>query len=310
VAVLTCNDDDIPLNKQWKPRVKYFDYLAQSTKLHAVKQVFPYVKAALLHLHDSGALKGIIKRIIASDGGPGHFKVYKTQYWMSKWCTQLSRDSGISTEWNMYFANLGHNICDSHAGHMKRQVRQNEGNFVHMFSIMDIIPCMKKLKNTTSVELTYQDINEADEEPVRAIGKNFIKKYHHFTYISPGVVGCRYIKGIGDLVMNRMSQQGMKSCCGICSDDEDPINDAGREWIECETCKQWFHWDCLGIVNEEENKVFDCDLCNIKKIAREALKLQKKARKQGGSKKARKQGGSKKARKQGGSKNGQKEIWP
>jgi hypothetical protein len=102
-----------------------------------VKQTFPYVKvhvcgkiyylfvisyfkASLMHLHDSGNLDGWNKRIIASDGGPGHFKVYKTQYWMSKWCSELSKKSNIYTEWNMFFANLGHNVCDSHAGHMKR----------------------------------------------------------------------------------------------------------------------------------------------------------------------------------------------
>lgn len=65
-----------------------------------------------------GALEGFTSRIIVSDGGPGHFKVYKTQYWMSKWDAEL-RKKGIRTEWNMYFANLGHNLCDGHAGKMK-----------------------------------------------------------------------------------------------------------------------------------------------------------------------------------------------
>lgn len=76
----------------------------------------------MLDLHNSGKLKGFTSRIIASDGGPGHFKVYKTQYFMSKWCSELFNTSKIYTEWNTYFANLGHNICDSHAGHMKRCV--------------------------------------------------------------------------------------------------------------------------------------------------------------------------------------------
>ena len=66
-----------------------------------------------------GALDGYIKRIIVSDGGPGHFKVYKTQNWMSRWDEHLRKKFQISTEWNMYFANLGHNLCDGHAGKMK-----------------------------------------------------------------------------------------------------------------------------------------------------------------------------------------------
>ena len=65
-----------------------------------------------------GALDGYTRRIFASDGGPGHFKVYKTQNWMSKWNAMLL-EKGISSEWNMYFANLGHNLCDGHAGKMK-----------------------------------------------------------------------------------------------------------------------------------------------------------------------------------------------
>lgn len=65
-----------------------------------------------------GALDGFKSRIIVSDGGPAHFKVYKTQYWMSTWDAAL-RKKGITSEWNMYFPNLGHNLCDGHAGKMK-----------------------------------------------------------------------------------------------------------------------------------------------------------------------------------------------
>lgn len=113
----------------WKPAIKYFDFFAQSTKENKVKQVFPFVKVslplfdsqlisqcALLRLHDMGAMSDFKKRIIVSDGGPGHFKVYKTQYWMSVWNADLR---GITFEWNMYFANLGHNLCDGHAGKLK-----------------------------------------------------------------------------------------------------------------------------------------------------------------------------------------------
>jgi hypothetical protein len=66
-----------------------------------------------------GALDGFKRRIIVSDGGPGHFKVYKTQFWMSRWASSLRTQFQIVTEWNMYFANLGHNLCDGHAGKMK-----------------------------------------------------------------------------------------------------------------------------------------------------------------------------------------------
>lgn len=138
--------------------------------------------------------------------GPGHFKVYKTQYWMSCWQYSLK---DVTIEWNMYFPNLGHNVCDAHAGHMKRYshalvssktinffraVRDAEANYIHMFDINNIIPCMGKLKNTTSYEITYDEIADNDEDDAGPNGKPFIKKYFHFAYDGPGVVKCKFMK--------------------------------------------------------------------------------------------------------------------
>jgi hypothetical protein len=69
-------------------------------------------------LEVSGAVDGFKRIIIASGGGLGQFKVYKTQHWMSKWASDLAKKN-VHIEWNMFFANLGHNIYNSHAGHMK-----------------------------------------------------------------------------------------------------------------------------------------------------------------------------------------------
>jgi len=150
----------------------------------------------------------------------------------------------------------------------KRQVRQHEANFLHMSSIVDIIPCMKSLRNTETRVLTSEDICKNDEKIVKPVGESFIKRYHHFTYPAPGVVNCRYVKGKGDYFKHEMRQEGMKSCkeyCGICGDEDDPINDKGRTWIECETCNQWFHCDCLqvdeDIIEDEFKFTFHCDEC-------------------------------------------------
>jgi len=89
VVALLSRGNEAAKSAEWKPRIQYYDYLAQSTEKKPVKQVFPYVKAAFLDMHDSGKLDGFTRRIIASDGGPGHFKVYKTQFFMSKWCSEL-----------------------------------------------------------------------------------------------------------------------------------------------------------------------------------------------------------------------------
>ena len=90
-----------------------------------------------------------------------------------------------------------------------RQVTKNEGDFVHMFSIENIIPCMAKLKNTNCIVLKYETIEKCDEEQVKVIGTSFMRKYHHFTYPSSGVVNCKYVKGEGDYTTHRMKKVGM-----------------------------------------------------------------------------------------------------
>src|ERR1700744_6436572 len=105
----------------------------------------------------------------------------------------------------MFFANLGHNVCDGHAGHMKRyfyyisfhpvlirrQVRKAEKNWKHMYSIKNVLPCMSVLKNTTSIELSANEVNDADEDIVKPVGKGFVRQFHHFKYAGEGVVLCQ-----------------------------------------------------------------------------------------------------------------------
>ena len=155
-----------------------------------------------------GVLDNFNERIIASDGGPSHFKVYKTQYWMSKHCSKQFSEKGIRTEWNMYFANLGHNICDSHAGHLKRQVKKAEGNFVHLSSVNDIVNCVDAVRNTTKHIFTADEINSHDIEKTKAVGGAFIKKYHHFSYPESGVVRCSYMKGEEGVVRRIRQENG------------------------------------------------------------------------------------------------------
>jgi len=87
-----------------------------------------------------------------------------------------------------------------------RQVRKAEADWAHMYSIANIIPCMKNLKNTTSKILTAEQICLADEDIVKPVGPGFIKKYHHFTYLGPGVLSCKYIKGQGEYRREEMRQ--------------------------------------------------------------------------------------------------------
>lgn len=95
-----------------------------------------------------------------------------------------------------------------------RQVKEEVGNFKHMSSIQDIIPCIDKLSNTETVVLTYETIQSNDEDPVSSCRAPFIKKYHHFTYPRIGVVKCKYIKGQGEYKEELMKQvqKGMLAC--------------------------------------------------------------------------------------------------
>lgn len=79
-----------------------------------------------------------------------------------------------------------------------------EKDYVHMYSIQDIIPCLKNLKNTFTMELDHETINANDEGVVKPIGECFIKKYFHFQYVDVGVVRCKYMKGDGEYTTHSM----------------------------------------------------------------------------------------------------------
>jgi hypothetical protein len=159
---------------------------------------------------------------------------------------------------------------------------------------------MKKLSNTECIVLAREDILNCEENIVKPHGPAFIKLFHHFTYVSSGVVDCKYVKGVGHFNRHQMNQIGIYfltisllfillqfaylltlfrvfwglkwlgsvsalEFCGICGDPEDAENDGGRTWLECEICKQWFHCDCLhidnDIIQDKYDFMFKCDNC-------------------------------------------------
>lgn len=229
---------------------------------------------------------------------------------MSRWCYELKVTKQMTCEWNMFFATMGHNVCDGHAGHQKRYtqnsiyfcsihcfnesigldpvfpmfttpraVREAEANYEHMKDVDSIIPCMTNLKNTTSYHLTPEQIEECDEDVAKAKGKGWVKKYHHFSYVKPGVINCKYVRGKGAyqqhhivqiegislLLLLNANRLGVRedslTNCGFCGCD-DEFDDDGTDWVECEKCKQWFHCACIGIEDEDEASFFfECDKC-------------------------------------------------
>jgi hypothetical protein len=120
----------------------------------------------------------------------------------------------------MYFPNLGHNICDGHAGHLKRYecfsllvvlisraVRSAEADFEHMYDVSNIVASMGNIQRTTSVTLSYEDISACDDtQNVEPVGPGFIKKYYHFQYARAGVVNCKVKKSDEFFVTHTMKK--------------------------------------------------------------------------------------------------------
>jgi hypothetical protein len=149
-----------------------------------------------------------------------------------------------------------------------------------MRNYLSIIDCMQNLSNTESIHLSAETIQECDEDIVKPTGKGFIKQYHHFTYVSAGVLKCQYIRGKGEYQQHTLQQQkgmilhhslysisGVRAqldLCGICGDSED-ANEGYRSWIECDKCDQWFHCDCVELWeatdDEDYSDYYECANC-------------------------------------------------
>lgn len=56
-----------------------------------------------------------------------------------------------------------------------------------MKNISSLVPCFKNIKRTTSILLTAEEIEAADEPNVKPEKKGFITKYHHFAYGGEGI---------------------------------------------------------------------------------------------------------------------------
>jgi hypothetical protein len=174
----------------------YYDCISQKTADTPVKQTFAYVKTAFLELYQKLVFAKHKKVSIWGDGGPGHFKVYKTQRWMSSF--QQETKGAISWDWNCFLPYRGHNLCDGHAGCAKRKVREQEKNYQLTESMDDICQALSSLSNTTVIELEGEVILQNDEPVVAVKGQpGFIKNYFHFEYPAENSIFCQHLKHQG-----------------------------------------------------------------------------------------------------------------
>lgn len=136
-----------------KPKISFLDGLAyvakillslrivsQNQKKDRVKQNYQFVMVVMEHLRAEGRFERFNEVAIWSDGGPSHYKVYNTQYLMSKFQKTLA----TKLTWNFFWAHRGHNTCDGHAGVLKRAVREEELNY-NLVSIKELVGGLNKL---------------------------------------------------------------------------------------------------------------------------------------------------------------------
>jgi hypothetical protein len=194
LVVVVCKGVQQPTGETIISRQNY-DCLCQKTESLPVTQTFPYVKTALLDLENRGAFEQAKRVIIWSDGGPGHFKVYKTQRWMTEF---QQKTPETLWEWNCFLPHRGHNPCDAHAGHAKKKVREQEKNYHLSHDIQDIVTALGQLSNTEVILLDGKTILNNDEPRVVAKGtKGFIREMFHFEYPALNELKCQHVKNKG-----------------------------------------------------------------------------------------------------------------
>jgi len=159
-----------PLNedKEFKPNLQYVDFT-------------------------EGYFNDYDEIIIWSDGGPAHFKVYKTHAWMPKFKKMI----GKYVEWNNFLPHRGHNGADSHAGCGKVQVRNQEREFSLTRTIDNVESGISNLSSTTIIWLSAEEIHKNDDPTAKAAGVGWIKKFFHFTYLDNGIIECKELKNKG-----------------------------------------------------------------------------------------------------------------
>ena len=38
--------------------------------------------------------------------------------------------------------------------------------------------------------------------------------------------------------------------CGVCKGEYKEQTDVEENWIDCDNCNSWFHWECVDLVDE------------------------------------------------------------
>lgn len=162
----------------------YFDYLCEKETHDSL-----FVRQAWYHLLSSVHDLKNRKIHLWSDGGPHHFKIYRTIYLM--W--QLQVEHNVVIEYNFFASNHGKSICDAHIGTSKQRVRNTALAGNDVVTVEDLKTVLLSLNNTIATDLGAVDRKTPYE--IESFNSG-IKHYHQFTFdrVKP-VVYCRRLSG-------------------------------------------------------------------------------------------------------------------
>lgn len=125
IMVLSIPLDPVDPQYEWYPRVRCFDFYSQSTSAHPIRQTYQYVAAAWEKLVETGVLNEFDKIINWSDGGPHHFRVYRTHRYFSVLAERMrhrmvnGQVRPLELEWHLLWPRRGHSRVDAHFGVLK-----------------------------------------------------------------------------------------------------------------------------------------------------------------------------------------------
>jgi len=151
-------------------------YENKEDKVSDQKQMFAFVEGALVDFWQTYIPHRIKKVYIFSDGGPHHFKIWKTINCFH----YLVKMFEIPVEYDFFESYHGSSLCDAHAGHVKKSIRYLIQNGTKITELPDLKQKLEKLelKNATFEILAPLETTIVTDRK-RTPG---LKKFYKFLY--------------------------------------------------------------------------------------------------------------------------------
>jgi hypothetical protein len=161
----------VKLNEEGERTHYYYDFFCEKENHDTLftRQALDQLLSTCLQLI------GITKIYLWSDGGPHHFKIYRTLGLVAN----LIQPYFVDIEYNFFASCHGKSYCDAHIGVSKQKIRAHVKSTGDVNTVADVIDVLNTLKNTSAMDL--KTIDRSDPHNVQKF-KTGVKKYHQFIY--------------------------------------------------------------------------------------------------------------------------------